>query len=79
MSDLYYKCILKRGTISNSVFDLTSYIIDSMCDDIIFKRKVRRHIRSYTAFQNLLYKILKRKYLDNCKLHFLSENRGEYT
>ena len=28
----YYKCILKRGTISNSVFDLTSYSVDSICD-----------------------------------------------
>ena len=36
----YYKCVLKRGTISNSVFNLTSYIVDSMGDDIIFKRKV---------------------------------------
>src|SRR4029079_16256078 len=48
----YYKCILKRGTISNSVFDLTSYSVDSICDDIIFKRKVK------TSHQ-ILYRISK--------------------
>jgi hypothetical protein len=51
---------LKTGTITNSVSNLTSYVDDRTCDDVLFERKIEDVTSDLIpSFQKLLYKISK--------------------